>query len=83
MTPKRNVALCIILSLVTFGIYSTYWFICVTNEANVVSGHSTDATSGGLAFILTLITCNLYAFYWAYKQGEKNDTFTRNGRSYV
>ena len=73
MTTNRNIALCIVLSIVTCGIYGIYWFICVTNETNVVSGHASDGTSGGVAFILTVITCNIYGLYWAYKQGEKLD----------
>lgn len=73
MTTKRSIALCIILSIVTCGIYGIYWFICVTNDTNVVSGHASDGTSGGVAFILSVITCNIYGLYWAYKQGEKLD----------
>ena len=57
MTTKRSIALCIILSIVTCGIYGIYWFICVTNDTNVVSGHASDGTSGGVAFILSVITC--------------------------
>ena len=73
MTTKRNIALCIILTIVTCGIYGLYWFVCITNEANVVSGHASDGTSGGVALILSIITCNIYGLYWAYKQGEKLD----------
>lgn len=70
MTTKRSIALCIILSIVTCGIYGIYWFICVTNDTNVVSGHASDGTSGGVAFILSVITCNIYGLYWAYKLDE-------------
>ena len=70
--PKKY-CICIILSIVTCGIYGIYWFICVTNDTNVVSGHASDGTSGGVAFILSVITCNIYGLYWAYKQGEKLD----------
>lgn len=73
MTTKRNIALCIILTIVTCGIYGLYWFVCITNEANVVSDHASDGTSGGVALILSIITCNIYGLYWAYKQGEKLD----------
>ncbi len=75
MIQQRNIAVCIILSLVTCGIYNIYWFICLTNDANTASG--TFATSGGTAFLLTLITCNIYGLYWAYKQGEKIDEAKR------
>lgn len=71
MIQKRSVAVCIILSIVTCGIYGIYWFICLNNDTNTAS--NTFGTSGGVAFLLTLVTCGIYGFYWAYKQGEKID----------
>ena len=72
MIQQRNIAVCIILSIVTCGIYGIYWFICLSNDANTVS-NTADGTSGGLAVVLTIITCGIYGWYWAYKQGEKID----------
>ena len=69
---KRSIVTAIILSLVTCGIYSIYWFISLTNEMNKASGRTSD-TSGGLAFVLSLVTCGIYEYYWAYKIGEKRD----------
>ena len=71
MIKERNVALCIVLSLVTCGIYGIYWFVCLTNDTNTVTGE--EGTSGGLAFLFSIITCGIYSFFWAYKQGEKLD----------
>lgn len=71
MVQQRNIAVCIILSIVTCGIYGIYWFICLTDDANTVSGQ--QGTSGGMAFLLTLVTCGIYSFYWMYKQGDKLD----------
>ena len=68
---KRNIGLCIVLSIVTCGIYGIYWMIVLANETNVASGHAQDGTSGGIVFLLTLVTCGIYGIYWAYKQGEK------------
>lgn len=68
---KRNIGMCIFLSIITCGIYGIYWFIVLTDETNAVSGHAVDGTSGGIAFLLSLITCDIYGIYWAYKQGEK------------
>lgn len=67
---ERNIAVAIILSIVTCGIYGIYWFVCLTNEVNQYSEDST-ATSGGIAFLLSLVTCGIYGYYWAYKQGER------------
>ena len=68
----RNIAIAIILTIVTCGIYGIYWFIVLTNETNEAACEP-NGTSGGIAFLLTLVTCGIYGFYWAYKQGEKID----------
>ncbi len=75
----KNIAVCIILSFVTCGIYGIYWFIKLTDELNALAEVEAP-TSGGTAFLLTLITCNIYGFYWAYKQGEKVD-YAKNKRN--
>ncbi len=69
---QRSIPLCIILSIITCGIYGIYWFVMITNETNAVTGHQGD-TSGGVAFLLTIVTCNIYGLYWAYKMGDKLD----------
>ena len=76
----RNIALCIVFSIITFGIYSIYWFIKLTDEMNQASG-DVKATSGGLAFVFTLITFGIYGIYWAYKMGEKTERIRQDGSS--
>ena len=71
MIQERNIALCIVLSIVTCGLYGIYWFICLTNDANEVS--NTSGTSGGMALLFSIVTCGIYLFFWSYKQGEKID----------
>ena len=79
MIKQRNIALCIVFSIITFGIYALYWFVCLTNDANQESGQ-TDATSGGVALLLSIVTCNIYGWFWAYKMGEKVDIIkNKNG----
>ncbi len=68
---QRNIALCVILSLITCGIYGLYWFVCLTEDTNTVAGES--GTSGVMALVFTIITCGIYGLYWAYKCGEKLD----------
>ena len=66
---KRDIAIAIILSIVTCGIYGIYWFIVMTEDVNsLTNDHS---TSGGLAFVLTLVTCGIYGIYWAYSMGKR------------
>ncbi len=71
MIRQKSIPMCIILSIVTCGIYGIIWFINLTDDTNAASGE--PGTSGGVAFLLTLVTCGIYSLYWAYKQGEKLD----------
>lgn len=70
---KRNIALSIIFSIITCGIYSIYWMIKMNDEVNELAGE-TGATSGGMVFLFSLITCGIYSYYWLYKMGERCDT---------
>lgn len=65
---ERNIAMVIILSFITCGIYGIYWFVKMTDEAKQLS--SSDNAGGGLAFVYTLITCGIYTIYWNYKMGK-------------
>jgi hypothetical protein len=76
MPQQRNIAVAIILTIVTCGIYGIYWFVKLTDEMNYASGYTND-TSGVMALVLTLVTCGIYGFYWAYKMGEKTDALDR------
>lgn len=67
---NRNIALCLVLSIVTCGIYGIYWMICLADDLNVASERPGD-TSGGMVFLLTLVTCGIYSLFWLYKCGEK------------
>lgn len=81
--PRRSIATAIVLSLITCGIYSIYWFVCLTNDMNKASGRVNE-TSGGVAYLLNLITCGIYGCFWAYKLGEKRDIVAKeNGSSNV
>ncbi len=66
---ERNIALCIILSIITCGIYTFYWLYTMTEDTNRLSGDP-NATSGGVVIILSIITCGIYTWYWLYKRGE-------------
>lgn len=68
---SRDIALAIVFSILTCGIYTLYWFVRLTEDVNDLTGD--HSTSGGMALLFTLITCGIYGIYWAYKQGEKLD----------
>ena len=79
MVQKRDIALAVVLSLITCGIYGIYWFVVLTDDAKAASGDN-NFQSGGIAFVLTLITCGIYGIYWAYKMGElMKEAQSKNG----
>ena len=65
---KRNVALCVIFSIVTFGIYGLYWMAQINNCATELADPP-KKTGGGVAVLLTIVTLGIYGFYWVYKMG--------------
>lgn len=78
MIKQRNIALCIILSIVTCGIYGLYWYVCITDDMNAAAEE--QGTTGVMALLFTIITCGIYGYFWAYKMGEKVDAVkTKNG----
>lgn len=69
MIKEKNIAVQIILSILTCGIYGIYWFITLTDDAGRANN---DAEfSGGKAFVFTLLTCGIYGIYWNYKIGKE------------
>ncbi|MCR5788721.1 MAG: DUF4234 domain-containing protein [Lachnospiraceae bacterium] len=71
MGTNRNIAVCIILSMVTCGIYSIYWFVKLNDEINSLSGQ--EGKSGVMVILLTLVTCGVYGIIWYYQMGKKVD----------
>lgn len=69
---QRSIVSVILLSLLTCGIYSIYWFVVVTNEIQA-SLRNPDGSvgSGGMCFLLGIVTCGIYTIYWYYKQGQR------------
>ncbi len=67
---RRNIAVCIILSIVTCGIYGLYWLYCIVEDLNA-AGRQTNDTGGGLVVLLSIVTCDIYLLYWMYKAGGK------------
>ena len=67
---RRSIAVSIVLSIVTCGIYTLYWLYCLVTDLNTASGEVED-TSGGLVILLSIVTCSIYQLYWFYKAGAK------------
>ena len=69
MIKERNIVVCILLTIITCGIYGIYWFVTLTDDASRVN-NDPDFT-GVKSFIFTLITCGIYGIYWNYKIGKE------------
>lgn len=81
IVTKRSVGLAILFSIITFGIYGIYWFICLTNDTNKISNIQT--ASGIKAVFLTLITFGVYGIYWFYMVGKKIENYDNSSSGIV
>lgn len=70
---KRSLAVCILLSIITCGIYYIFWFIGMVDDLNKISNNP-NAKSGVVVFLLSLVTCGIYGLIWRYRAGEILDT---------
>jgi hypothetical protein len=68
VTEKRSIALTIVLTLVTCGIYGLYWQYALTKE--VAKLNNRPDFNGGIAVLLTLVTCGIYGLFWVYQLGQ-------------
>lgn len=77
---NRSIALYLILSIITCGIFAIYWMVVVVDDLKTVTEEPQEM-SGGLVFLLALVTCNIYGIYWMYKAGSRTENLrARLGR---
>ena len=67
---KRELVTCILLTIVTCGIYGIIWFINMVNDVNACCNDG-ETQSGGTVFLLTLVTFGIYGLIWEYKCGKR------------
>ena len=65
---KRNIGVCVILSLVTCGIYHLYWIYCIGHDIYTANGEESRA---GTDLLLSIVTCGIYLFYMYYMHGKR------------
>lgn len=70
--PHRSVALYIVLSIITCGLFGIYWLVVLVNDLNTASNEPGE-TSGIAVLLLGWVTCNIYNIYWLYKAGNRLD----------
>ncbi|MCQ2471303.1 MAG: DUF4234 domain-containing protein [Clostridia bacterium] len=76
---SRSILTCILLSIVTCGIYGLYWHYCVVQDVAAASGKADDM-SPAMVVLVSVITCGIYGWIWFYNAGSKVDEIKkRNG----
>lgn len=73
---EKNIVKCVVLSIITCGIYGIIWFINMTDDMKKASGDQN--LSGVKAFLLTLITCGIYGFFGVHKMGKASYNAKKN-----
>lgn len=74
---KRNIALCILFSILTFGLYGLYWVYCLAEDTG--SAAARKMPGGGAVLLFSILTCGIYQLYWFYRAGDALDEL-RQGR---
>ena len=72
LVKRRSIVVCLLLSLITCGIYGLFWLYSLTEDVKVLSG-DLRAPTGGVVILLSIITCSIYQWFWLYKQGDRLD----------
>jgi predicted RNA-binding Zn-ribbon protein involved in translation (DUF1610 family) len=85
MIRKRSLASLIVLSIITFGIYSLYWIYQLAKDVNALCGGDGKKTAGLLRyFLFNLITLGVYSWVWLYKLGNRlQDNAHRYSRTFT
>lgn len=66
---KKNLALYIVLSIVTCGIFAFVWIAMLTNDIKILTNEN-DKMSGGMVVLLSIVTCGIYLLVWYYQSGN-------------
>ena len=68
---KREIVTCIILSIVTCGIYGIIWLVNIINDINAVCQDDKANQSAGTVVLLIIITCGIYGIIYFYQAGSR------------
>lgn len=72
MIKQRSLALYIVFSIITFGIYSiVFWWGYVKDINQVCYGDGKESPNYIVVWLLSIITCGIYGYVWYYKQGNR------------
>lgn len=72
MIQKRDFAMFLVLTFVTCGIYSLFFFYSLTEDLNkICAGDGQETTNFIVALLLGFVTCSIYLYYWYYTVGNR------------
>lgn len=72
LKTDRGLLTYILLSIITFGIYSYYFIYKIAADVNVACEGDGKKTGGLIQFIvLSFITCSIYSWIWYYSLGNR------------
>jgi hypothetical protein len=75
---QRSIALYVVLSLVTCGIFALYWYYTIASD--IYNTNHTLGTSPGITLLLNIVTGGIYGIYAYYKWGQAlNEVCVRKG----
>ena len=81
LKQDRNFWMYLLLSIVTCGIYSIYWWYVFVNDLNTLGqGDGEESPNYIVVILLSIVTCGIYNYFWYYKQGNRMQKIgQRNG----
>lgn len=68
---KRNIVVCLLLSIVTCGIYGLYWLYTIADTFDKAQTPNKIGTSPVVTIILWIVTGGIYGWYAFYKWGKQ------------
>lgn len=72
LKQDRNFWMYLLLSIVTCGIYSIYWWYVFVNDLNTLGqGDGEESPNYIVVILLSIVTCGIYNYFWYYKQGNR------------
>ena len=68
---KREIVTCVILSIVTCGIYGIIWLVNIINDINALAKDDKSNQSAGTVILLIIVTCGIYGYFYFYQAGKR------------
>lgn len=72
MVKERSFIVYLLLSIITCGIYSIYfWYVYTEDLNNITEGDGAPLQNYIVVILLSIVTCGIYSYVWMYKLGNK------------